>query len=119
MTITLTWQSIITAGAVLTALGILAKNFTKTVNWFNRQEEQDKELQELKHTHEEDVEKLRADQEQALADIMHEQTLLTYGVLACLKGLQEQGCNGPVTEAVNKIEKYLNKKAHHEGGLTL
>ena len=31
---------------------------------------------------------------------------------ACLKGLQEQGCNGPVTEAVNRIEEYLNKKAH-------
>ena len=40
------------------------------------------------------------------------QTLLTYGVLACLKGLKEQGCNGPVSEAINKIEKYLNKKAH-------
>ena len=28
------------------------------------------------------------------------------------KGLQEKGCNGPVTEAINKIEKYLNAKAH-------
>ena len=53
---------------------------------------------------------------QILAEDMHgineEQTLLTYGVLACLKGLKEQGCNGPVSEAINKIEKYLNKKAH-------
>ena len=53
---------------------------------------------------------------QILAEDMHgineEQTLLTYGVLACLKGLKEQGCNGSVSEAINKIEKYLNKKAH-------
>jgi len=44
--------------------------------------------------------------------INREQQLLTYGVLACLKGLQEKGCNGPVTEAIHKIEKYLNAKAH-------
>ena len=46
--------------------------------------------------------------------IQEELTLLTYGVLACLKGLKEQGCNGPVTEAVNKIEKHLNTKAHNQ-----
>jgi hypothetical protein len=38
--------------------------------------------------------------------------LLTYGVLACLKGLREQGCNGPVSEAITKFEKHLNDKAH-------
>ena len=47
-----------------------------------------------------------------MRSINEEQTLLTYGVLACLKGLKEQGCNGPVSEAINKIEKFLNKKAH-------
>lgn len=116
MTVTLTWQTIITAGAVITALGIIFKHLTKTVNWFNRQGEQDEELLSLKHTHEEDMAELRREQSQALADIRHEQTLLTFGVLACLKGLHEQGCNGPVTEAINKFEKYLNKKAHNEGG---
>ena len=34
--------------------------------------------------------------------------------LACLKGLKEQGCNGPVTEALNKLEKHLNQAAHGE-----
>lgn len=41
-----------------------------------------------------------------------EQTLICYGVLAALKGLSEQGCNGPVTEAIGKIEKHLNIQAH-------
>jgi hypothetical protein len=41
-----------------------------------------------------------------------ELALLTYGVLACLKGLKEQGCNGPVSEAINKFEKHMNEKAH-------
>ena len=45
----------------------------------------------------------------------YEQTLICYGVLACLKGLKEQGCNGPVTAALEKMEKHLNQAAHQEG----
>lgn len=52
--------------------------------------------------------------EAAIKEIKEEQCLLTYGILACLKGLKEQGCNGPVTESINKIEKHLNKKAHDQ-----
>ena len=44
--------------------------------------------------------------------LKEEQTIICYGVLAALKGLKEQGCNGPVTEAINEMEKHLNKKAH-------
>ena len=50
--------------------------------------------------------------EKEMKDIKEEQSILTYGVLACLKGLSEQGCDGPVTEAIAKIEKHLNVKAH-------
>ena len=58
--------------------------------WVLRQNKQDTEIKALKE----------------------EQTVICYGVLAALKGLREQGCNGPVTEAINKIEKHLNQKAH-------
>ena len=58
--------------------------------WFLKQEKQDVEIKAIKE----------------------EQTILVYGVLACLQGLKEQGCNGPVTEAINKIEKHINKQAH-------
>lgn len=44
--------------------------------------------------------------------IQTEQTLICYGVMCCLKGLKEQGCNGPVTEALHKMEKHLNQSAH-------
>ncbi len=50
-------------------------------------------------------------QDQELKAIRKEQTLICYGLLACLK---EQGCNGPVTEAMNKMEKHLNQAAHDE-----
>lgn len=93
MYINFTAQTIITAGAVVGAAVALVSFFVKLVRWADRQKAQDKELQ----------------------DVKAELTLLTYGVLACLKGLKEQGCNGPVTDAVNKIEKHINQKAHDQG----
>ena len=99
MTFELTPQTIITAGAVITAAVLLIQRFAKGVRWFDQQEKQTTDIAALKAKHEADMKAM-------------EQTLLTYGVLACLKGLKEQGCNGPVSEAINKIEKYLNKKAH-------
>jgi hypothetical protein len=101
MQITLTWQSIITAGAVVGAIVALVTYFSKVVRWVDKQAKQDKDIQDIRKHHEEDM-----------ASIKEEQTLLVYGVLACLEGLKEQGCNGPVTEAIGKFKKHLNKKAH-------
>ena len=53
-------------------------------------------------------------QHEDLKAIRREQTLICYGLLACLQGLKEQGCNGPVTEAMNRIEEHLNQAAHDE-----
>lgn len=41
-----------------------------------------------------------------------ENTILLKGQLACLKGLKEQGCNGPVTQSISEIEDYLLKQVH-------
>jgi hypothetical protein len=88
--VTVSWQTLITIAAVITAATTLFGRYNKLYDFVKRQAEQDKEIQEMKE----------------------EQAILTYGILACLKGLKEQGCNGPVTEAINKIEKHLNEKAH-------
>ena len=101
MIITLTWQRVVTFVAGLTALGTLIAIFVKAVRWVDKQEAQDKELAAVKAHHEEDI--------HAIKD---ELTLIMYGLLAALQGLQEQGCDGPVTDAVDKINKHLNKKAH-------
>lgn len=102
MQITVTWQTFITAAAVIGAIVALVAYFSKVVRWFDKQKAQDNDIKDIKQHHEEDM-----------ASIKKEQTLVVYGVLACLKGLKEQGCNGPVTEAINKIEKYLNESAHN------
>lgn len=101
MQITFTWQAFITVAAVITAILTLIGIFAKAVRWMDKQKQQSADIEALRATHNHDMEAIK-----------QEQTLLVYGVLACLKGLKEQGCNGPVTEAINKIEKHLNQKAH-------
>jgi hypothetical protein len=101
MQITLTWQSVITAAAFLGAVIAIVTYFSKVVRWVDKQSKQDEEIKAIKKHHEEDVKAIKA-----------EQTLLVEGILACLKGLQEKGCNGPVTKAIDKYEDYLNHKAH-------
>ena len=53
-------------------------------------------------------------QSKLIEGIQSEQTLLCYGNRACLQGLVEQGCDGPVHDALDKLDKHLNKKAHGE-----
>lgn len=90
MEITLNIQTLITIGSFLTAVGVIWKYLSKANDFIKRQERQDTEL----------------------AAIRSEQTLLCYGIKACLMGLAEQGCNGPVHEALDKLDKHLNKAAH-------
>ena len=88
----ITLETIMQCAAILTALGTIIGVIVAIVRWFQKQKQQDIDIAALKE----------------------EQCLLTYGILACLKGLKEQGCNGPVTEAINKIEKHMNQKAHDQ-----
>lgn len=83
-------DTIITAASVVTALAVIFSSIFNIYRWYLRQCQQDDEI----------------------AQIKEEQCLLTYGVLACLKGLKEQGCNGPVSEAIVIIEKHINRQAH-------
>ena len=41
-------------------------------------------------------------QDEEIKALKEEQAIICYGVLAALKGLQEQGCNGPVTDGDRK-----------------
>ena len=101
MQITVTWQSVITAAAFVGAVIALVTYFSKGVRWVDKQNKQDKTIEQLRKHHEDDMKIIK-----------EEQAIIVYGVLACLKGLREQGCNGPVKEAIGEIEGYLNKKAH-------
>ena len=79
-----------TVAATITALGVIFGAVFAAYKWFLKQEKQDRDIKSIKE----------------------EQSVLVHGVLACLMGLKEQGCNGPVTEAIEQIENHLNKQAH-------
>lgn len=112
MTIELTPQNVITAASLLTAVILLIKHFAKGVRWFDKQDKQSTDIDELREQHNADVEALKKELSDDMRAVNEEQTILTYGILACLKGLREQGCNDSVPKAIDMIEKHLNKKAH-------
>jgi Na+-transporting NADH:ubiquinone oxidoreductase subunit NqrC len=81
---------ILTIASIITALGIITGAVFSGYRWYLKQNKQDQDIMEIKQ----------------------EQVILIHGVLACLKGLKEQGCDGPVTSAITEIEVHLNKRAH-------
>ena len=112
MTVTITWQSIITAAAVISAAVVIVSTFAKIIRRADRVTGMEKELERMAKHHEEDVTRLEKRADKRFSEIYEELTLICYGLQACLKGLQEQGCNGPVTDAIEKMEKHINQKAH-------
>lgn len=83
-------EIIVTAASIITALGVIFGVLFAFFKWLMKRDKNDVEIKEIKA----------------------EQSILTKGVLACLKGLKEQGCDGPVTVAITEIEDHINKQAH-------
>ena len=94
MQIDLNANTVVAALSILVTIVTLIRYYNKGHKWFFQKD--DKETS----------------QDEEIQSIKDEQEILTKGILACLKGLQEQGCNGPVTKAIQLIEEHLNKKAH-------
>ncbi len=83
-------EVVLTVASVITALGVILGLFVTIHNIYLKREKNDEDIKSIKE----------------------EQLILTKGVLACLKGLKEQGCDGPVTIAITEIEDHINKQAH-------
>ena len=45
--------------------------------------------------------------------LVEELEIIMRALLGVLRGLQEQGANGPTKEAEQEIQEYLTRKAHH------
>ena len=82
--------TITTAASIFSSLVVIFGAIFAIYRFVIRQSEQDKEIRKMKE----------------------EQVIVVYGVLACLRGLQETGVNGPVTDGINRLEKHLNQQAH-------
>lgn len=84
--------TIINVAALVTALITIGGILFSIFKWFQKQKQQDIDIKSMKE----------------------ENTLLCYGLMACLDGLQQLGANHTVPVAKDKLEKYLNQKAHDQ-----
>lgn len=78
-------------------MGVLVKSY----QWATKPRENEQDIKAMTKKQEEDIKAIKSEQ------CMH-----TYVLLAILDGLKQQGCNGPVTDARDKLSKYINKQAH-------
>lgn len=83
-------EQFLTVIAVASGIGSLGALVYKSIQWVERQNRQDEEIQHIKE----------------------EQCLLCYGLMAALDGLKQLGANGTVSAAHGKLEKHLNQSAH-------
>lgn len=90
MGITINADTIITAAAIITALGVIFGVVFAVYRWYLKQEKQDKDI----------------------AHIKEEDTLIVFALSACLDGLQQLGANHTVPIAKDKLDKYINQRAH-------
>lgn len=58
------------------------------------------------------IELNHADTESKLQQVRSELLILTDCMAAVLDGLHQQGCNGKVTEAAEKLQQYMRDRAH-------
>lgn len=87
---TITTDTIITIAAVIGALGAIFGVIFTVYKWYLKQEKQDNDI----------------------ARIKEEDTLIVFALSACLDGLQQLGANHTVPIAKDKLDKYINQQAH-------
>lgn len=87
-------EAIRSAASLITSLGIIVGAVIAAYTFYHRQKKQDEEL----------------------AAIRAELQIVCYGLRGSLQGLIERGCNGPCKDALNLLDKHLNKAAHTGDG---
>lgn len=85
-------QTIVTAASLLAAVIAIFSAIFAVYRWYLKQNKQDLEIKKMQS----------------------ELCLLTYGIEACLDGLEQLGANHNVTDAKKRISKHLNKQAHDQ-----
>lgn len=88
--VTVSADTLITIAAVIGALSVIFGVVFAVYRWYLKQEKQDKDI----------------------AHIKEEDTLFVFALYACLDGLQQLGANHTVPIAKDKLDKYINQRAH-------
>lgn len=87
--------------ALITGIGTIIAVPKAIINARDKKREKERLAIEKDQKQDADIQKLK-----------EENSLIVYGLSACLDGLQQLGCNHNVTKAKDKIDKYINQQAH-------
>ena len=93
--------AIIEASKFIGAVGVIAGVIFAFCKWVLKQDKQSTDIKELQEHHDSDLKEVR-----------EELCVVNYAVLAALDALKQQGYNGGVTDARDRLEKHINQKAH-------
>lgn len=102
----------ITIGQIISVMGgltIIVGFFVTIFKWYkknitDRFTDMEKRVKTIEH--------MEKKYRKELQDSKEERFILLKGQLACLKGLSEQGINGPVSQGIKDLEGYMIKKSH-------
>lgn len=108
----ITLNTIIMIGGALSVLGTLIGVILKVHKWYLKVEAVEKRCDEQEKQHKEDIAELKKHHAEDIIRVNTENTMICYALSACLNGLQQLGANGDVTEAKEKLDKFLNQQAH-------
>lgn len=101
MEITFSTGQLIAGASIVGAALVFKPILRDLLQWMTQGNKNKEQIKILRECHEKDM-----------LDIKAEQALIILGLLGALKGLEEQGCNGPVKEARALLEDHINRKAH-------
>lgn len=90
-----------TIAALITGIGTIIAVPKAIIKKRDKRRENERLAMEKDQKQDADIQKLK-----------EENSLIVYGLSACLDGLQQLGCNHKVTKAKDKIDKYINQQAH-------
>lgn len=118
-----TAQMIITVASVVSAIGVLIGVILKIHSFAleqkqlrtdlsEQEEEHKREIAELKKEYDERISKLEKHHNDDMRRVNTENCLICFALSACLDGLQQLGANHNVSDAKEKLDKYLNQQAH-------
>lgn len=113
-------NQLILLGSAVTALGAILYAIKKISNFFHKIEKALEDIVGIKKEHGADVQDLQAEMKELksqhdgdIVDIRAEQALIIYGLLGALKAFRDNGHNNrTIEDAIDKIEKHLNREAH-------
>ena len=104
----LTTAAVITAISMIFGIPIGAYKIYDRIS--DKQDEHDRKFEAL----EEENERLREERDKEIKSIKKENTVICYGLLACLDGLEQLGANHTVPKARDMLSKHLNQAAHDD-----